>query len=131
MQGFASPLLFVKNPRWPTKMATNEHFRSGFRNGNNQNYFLDTFRIPNMYVKKIRSWGVGGVTFLLNYTKLQQLKQNPHPHWQPVELVKHRGDVFSFRAACNNPGSNCLKVLETCDQCIRQAIKKKVAVIQL
>ena len=67
MQGFTSPPSFGKNPRWPTKIAKNEHFRSGFRNGNNQNYFLDTFRIPNMYVKKIRSPGVGWVTFLLNY----------------------------------------------------------------
>ena len=69
-QGFTFPLSFGKNPRWPTKIATNEHFRSGFRNGNNQNFFLDTFRIPNMYVKKMCSSGVGGVTFLLNY-KLQ------------------------------------------------------------
>ena len=65
-QGFTFPLSFGKNPRWPTKIATNKHFRSCFRNGNNQNFFLDTFRIPNMYVKKMCSSGVGGVTFLLN-----------------------------------------------------------------
>ena len=53
MQGFTSPPSFGKNPRWPTKMATNEHFQSGFGNGNNQNFFLDSFKIPNMYVKKI------------------------------------------------------------------------------
>ena len=56
-QGFTFPLSFGKNPRWPTKIATNEHFRSGFRNGNNQNFFLDTFRIPNMYVKKMCFFG--------------------------------------------------------------------------
>ena len=67
MQGFTFPPSFGKSPRWPTKIATNEHFRSGFRNGNNQNFLLDTFRIPNMYVKKMCSSGVGGVTFLLNY----------------------------------------------------------------
>ena len=67
MQGFTFPPSFGKNPRWLTKIATNEHFRSGFRNGNKQNFFLDTFRIPTMYVKKMCSSGVGGVTFLLNY----------------------------------------------------------------
>ena len=67
MQGFTSPPSFSKNLRWPTKMATNEYFRSGFRNGNNQNFFLDTFRIPNMYVKKMCSSGVGEVTSLLYY----------------------------------------------------------------
>ena len=67
MQGFTSQPSVGKNPGWPTKIATNEHFRSGFRNGNNQNFFLDTFRIPNMYVKKMCSSGVGEVTSLLYY----------------------------------------------------------------
>ena len=65
MQGFTFPPSFGKNLRWPTKIATNEHFRSGFHNGNNQNFLLDTFRIPNMYVKKLCSSGVGEVTSLL------------------------------------------------------------------
>ena len=39
----------AKNPRWPTEMATNEPFQSGFPNGNKQNFLLDTFRIPNTY----------------------------------------------------------------------------------
>ena len=67
MKGFTFPPSVGKNPRWPTKMDMNEHFRSGFRNGNNQNFFLDTFRIPNMYVKKMCSSGVGEVTSLLYY----------------------------------------------------------------
>ena len=75
MQGFTSPPSFSKNLRWPTKMATNEHFRSGFRNGNNQNFFLDTFRIPNMYVKKMCSSGVGEVTSLLYYVDKPSLNE--------------------------------------------------------
>ena len=57
----------AKNPKWPTKMATNEHFQSSFSNGNNQNFFLDIFRIQNMYVKKMCSSGVGEVSSLLYY----------------------------------------------------------------
>ena len=78
MQGFTSPPSFGKNLRWPTKMATNEHFRSGFRNGNNQNFFLDTFRIPNMYVKKMCSSGVGEVTSLLYYKGNSEVHLHTH-----------------------------------------------------
>ena len=59
----------------------NEHFRSGFRNGNNQNFFLDTFRIPNMYVKKMCSSGVGEVTSLLYYMDLSTAEYHDCKFW--------------------------------------------------
>ena len=44
MQRFTSPPSFGKNPRWPTKMETNEHFRSGFRNGEQPELFSRHFQ---------------------------------------------------------------------------------------
>ena len=57
MQGFTNPTLTLRRiqdgrQRWPQ----NESFQPKFRNGNNQNCFLDTFGILNMLVKKKKTF---------------------------------------------------------------------------